>query len=245
MSAEKFLIFDIPVRMNECGPDGFLRQQIWFDYLQHVAAVHAEEMGFGMSAVRERCLIWVLSRIKLKLEAEPRYDDVVRIETYPNGADRLFAKRQFILSSAKTGKRFGAASSFWLTLDFPTLRPRLPSTVLDLDVSNNLEREDFFPSLGKLSGGETGDPATHAIRASHIDLNDHLNNSYYAEFTSDWLAQKLGKAVRFKELQINFNRAMVFGEELRVSGRLDGNAFFVEGTDSASGKNSFHAQGLI
>lgn len=245
MSGENSFVLDIPVRVNECGADGFLRQQIWFDYLQHVAAVHAEEMGFGLSAVQERRLIWVLSRIKLKLEAEPGVNDVVRVETYPNGADRLFAKRQFILSSAKTGTRFGVASSFWLTLELPSLRPRLPASVLDLDVANNLDREDFFPSLGKLASSELGDPVVHAIRASHIDLNDHLNNAYYAEFAGDWVAQKSGKPVRFKELQINFNRAMQFGETLSVCGRIDGNTFFVEGTDCASGKNSFHAQGLI
>lgn len=245
MSDEKVLVFDIPVRMNECGPDGFLRQQIWFDYLQHVAAVHAEEMGFGISAVRERCLIWVLSRIKLKLESEARYDDVVRIETYPNGAERLFAKRQFILSSAATGKRFGVASSFWLTLDVPSLRPKLPASVLDLDIVNNLSREDFFPGLGKITCSDCGSPVVHAIRASHIDLNNHLNNSYYAEFSSDWVSRSVGRVVRFKELQINFNRAMQFGEELQVSGKIDGNVFFVEGTDVASGKNSFHAQGVF
>lgn len=245
MSSEHFLIWETSVRMNECGPDGFLRQQIWFDYLQHAAAVHAEKMGFGLSAVRERRMIWVLSRIKLKLDSEPEYNDVVRVETYPNGFERLFAKRQFILSSAKTGTRFGVASSFWLSLELPTLRPRPPASALGIDAMLNAGREDFFPSLGKLSAENTGDAVMHKIRASHIDLNKHLNNSYYAEYATDWLSQKLSAQTRFRELQINFNREMVFNEELSVSGRIDGNAFFVEGTERASGKNSFCAQGIF
>ena len=239
------MIAEFPVRMNECGPDGALRQHVWFDYLQHAAAVHAEQMGFGLSAVRERQMIWVLSRICVQTDAAPTHDDIVRIETYPNGAERLFAKRQFILSSAKTGTRFGVASSFWLCLDFPSLRPRPAATALGLDGTMNADREDFFPSLGKLSGDGLDDAVTHKIRASHIDLNKHLNNSYYAEYAMDWVSQKLGAPTRFKKIQINFNREMVFGEELSVRGKIDGNAFFVEGNDAASGKNSFHAQGVI
>lgn len=243
MSSENFLISEFPVRMNECGPDGFLRQQIWFDYLQHAAAVHAEKMGFGLSAVRERRMIWVLSRICVKTDSAPTHEDVVRVETYPNGFERLFAKRQFILSSAKTGTRFGVASSFWLSLELPSLRPRPPAAALGIDATLNADREDFFPNLGKLSGDGLGDEVVHKIRASHIDLNKHLNNSYYAEYAMDWVAQKLGAPMRFKQLQINFNREMVFGEKLAVRGKIDGNAFFVEGTDCDSGKNSFHAQG--
>lgn len=246
MSEPKSLICDIPVRMNECAPDGTLRRHVWLDYLQHMAAVHAEKLGFGMSAILEKKLIWVLSRLKIQLVASPHYDDVVRIETYHNGVDRLFAKRQFVLSSARTGERFGCASSFWLCVEVPAMRPRPPLAALGPALKDNEDREDFFPSLDKLPLPENAaDPVIHNIRASHIDLNNHLNNSYYCQYTLDWVAKKIGKLVHFSELQINFNRAMQFGEDLVVTGTLDGNSFSVEGRDRESGKNSFQAQGVF
>lgn len=246
MEGPKSLVCDIPVRMNECAPDGTLRRHVWFDYLQHLAAVHAESLGFGMSAIREKKLIWVLSRLKIHLDGSPRYDDVVRVETYHNGTDRLFAKRQFVLSSAKTGERFGCASSFWLCVEVSAMRPRPPSAALGLNDKDNADREDFFPKLDKLPLPENAsDPVVHNIRASHIDLNDHLNNSYYCQYALDWVAKKIGKLVHFSELQINFNRAMQFGEDLVVTGTLDGDAFLIEGKDRESGKNAFQAQGTF
>lgn len=244
MEDKKSLICDIPVRMNECAPDGTLRRHVWFDYLQHLAAVHAESLGFGMSAIREKKLIWVLSRLKIHLDASPHYDDVVRVETYHNGVDRLFAKRQFVLSSAKTGERFGYASSFWLSVEVPVMRPRPPAVALGLNLKDNENREDFFSVLDKLPLPENpSDPVIHNIRASHIDLNNHLNNSYYCQYALDWVAKKIGKLVHFSELQINFNRAMQFGEDLVVAGTLDGDTFLIEGKDRESGKNSFQACG--
>ena len=243
--AEKHLILDMPVRMNECGPDGYLRSNIWFDYLQHMAAEHAERLGFGLSAVKERNLIWVLSRIKVQMDAYPRFDDILRIETYHNGFEKLFAKRQFIVTSAKTGERFGVGSSCWLTVDTTTMRLKPPVKMLNGELNENLDREDFFPVLDKLAApGELEMEQCHQVLSSHIDLNNHLNNTYYGEYTLDWLSAKLGRFVRFKDIQINYNQAMLLNGELAVRGKLTAdNGFYVEGTDCAGGKNSFQASG--
>lgn len=244
--AEKFLALELPVRMNECGPDGYLRAHICFDYLQHMAAVHAEKMDFGISAVQRRGLIWVLSRMIVHMDAYPRYDDVLRLETYHTGQERIFSKRQYVIKSALTGTRFGYASSFWLILDKNTLRPRPPQSVLDLAEAENRELPEFFPMADKLPVlVDASDPVEHYVSASHIDLNVHLNNTYYSEYALDWVARKLGKHVRFKEIQINYNRAMTFGETLVVTGSLDGNTFAVEGADRGDGKNSFQARGTF
>jgi len=246
MDDPKKLVMEIPVRVNECGPDRKLRGYIWFDYLQQIASDHAEKLGFGMTAILEKKLIWVLSRLKLHLDEYPDYDDTVLLETYPNGTDKLFARRQFILGSKKTGRRLGFASSAWLVLDAASFRPKPPCAALDYDLNINLDREDFFPGLAKLPAVEAPElPVTHNISASHIDMNDHLNNTYYSEYALDWIARRTGALVRFKEIQINYNRAMKFGEDLTVSGKVDGDRFMVEGADAASGKNSFQAAGVF
>ena len=243
--AEKNMILEMPIRMNECGPDGKLRSHVWFDYLQHIAAIHAEKLGFGISAIKENSLIWVLSRIKVVMDDAPGYDDVLRIESYHNGTEKLFAKRQFIVSSAKSGKRFGYASSFWLTLELPTFRPRPPAVFLKEMANDNVEKEEFFPMLDKLvCPGELTCELRYNINSSVIDLNDHLNNTFYSAYALDWVAGMLQTHVQFKEIQVNYNRAMQFGEELIVKGCLIGDdGFYVEGIDRESGKNSFQATG--
>ena len=157
---------EMPILMGSCGPDGTLRSHIFFDYLQHIAAWNAEEMGFGMSAIKENNLIWVLSRLKLQIEKSPRYDDVMRVETYHNGTERIFAKRQFALYNAKTGERFACATSYWMCLQLPTLRPKAPAAALGDGIYANAEKPDFFPHLEKLeSPAPCVDPVVHTIGA--------------------------------------------------------------------------------
>ena len=79
-----------------------------------------------------------------------------------------------------------------------------------------------------------------------IDYNRHLNNAYYAMFTEEWLAEKTGSLIRMTELQLNFNGSTGFGEELVCTGNIGSNGeFYVEGTHTVSGKNSFQARGIF
>ena len=63
-------------------------------------------------------------------------------------------------------------------------------------------------------------------------------------FTEDWLGEKLGKMVRFDELQINFNQSTGYGDKLICAGLLEEDGRFqVAGTQESSGKNAFVALG--
>ncbi len=242
--SDRRMVLDMPVRINEFGPDDRLHGHAWFNYMQHIAAAHAEKIGFGMTALKEKGMAWILSRVKMHLDDSPYHDDILRVETYPNGVDRLFAKRQFKFSSAVTGKVFGLASSYWLVLALPEMRLR-PPMAMGVDPELNRELEDFFPGLDRLESRETVNPVIHEIPASHIDLNNHLNNTHYCEYALNWISRQTGKIARISDIQLNYNHAVVLGGRLEVCGHLENDNFYVEGRDLESGKNSFQAEGIF
>ena len=118
---------DYKVQLNDISCDAKMRSWVIFNFLQDAAGRHADELGVGLKQLRQSDLSWVLSRIKVKMDDFPEYGDVLRISTYPSGFDRLFAYRQFVLSSAVSGKRFGVAGSAWLTLNPENFRPVSPA----------------------------------------------------------------------------------------------------------------------
>ena len=238
---------DYKIQLNDISIDAKVRSWVIFNYLQDAAGAHADELGVGLKQLRQSDLSWVLSRIKVKMDDFPEYGDVLRVSTYPSGFDRLFAYRQFVLSSAITGKRFGVAGSAWLTLNPENFRPVSPVKHFAGLSGWEYEGEIWFQqdTLGKLVPDENCDtPVIQRISCTQIDYNRHLNNSYYAMFTEDWLSEKSGRMVRFDELQINFNQSTGYGDKLSCTGILDDNGNFqVSGTQESSGKNAFTAQG--
>ena len=234
--------------LNDISADARMRSWVLFDLLQDAAGGHADQLGVGLKQLRESNLSWVLSRIRLQMDSFPRYGETVKVTTYPSGFERLFAYRQFLLSSAETGKVFGRAGSAWLTLNTENLRPVSPAKYFAGLPEWEFEGETFFQgeNLEKLlpPAEELNTPLFQRISGAWIDYNRHLNNAYYAMFTEDWISQQAAAPVRMTEIQINFNSSTAFGETLAVSGLLTGpGRFFVSGTNQRTGKNAFQASG--
>lgn len=237
-------VLDMPVRVNEFGQTGVMHVHCWFNYMQHIASVHAEEIGFGLAALKEKGFIWVLSRVRLHIEESPAIDDIMRVETYPNGVDRLFAKRQFRMTSLKSGRILGYASSYWLVVDMATQRLKTPGDV-GVDTNLNADLPDFFPVLGRIASVDAKNLQTRRIAPTCIDLNQHLNNAYYCQYGADWLADNAGDNVSIREVQINFNHAVKAGETLSIGGIVEGKAFSIEGQAMEAGKNAFQMEGML
>ena len=235
------------VRLNDIGPDSQVRNHIIFDYLQDSAARHAGILGVGMSSLRDLNIIWVLARMQLHMDRYPKSGETVLVRTYPKGLSRLFAVRHYELFNKETGERYGYASSFWLTLDWKTLRPLNPAQIVKEHLPKNEEKEGFLPDPGKLPQATgCGDSISVTAAQSHIDYNDHMNNAYYVMFTQDYLAHHFQRSVFFHDIKINFNTSVKFGESFQCIGDADPEtgAFTVSGI-LPDGRNVFTAAGIF
>ena len=246
MKNEQFVIC-CPVRLNDISIDGKVRSWVIFDYLQDAAGKHADQLGLGLKQLRKSDLSWVLSRIRVRMESFPEYGDTVQVATYPSGFDRLFAYRQFVLSSAQTGKIFGVAGSAWLTLNPENFRPVSPAKYLTGLPQWEFEGDIYFQgdSLGKLPPPEVelATPVQQRVSTALVDYNNHLNNAFYAMFTEDWLGVRQNGLVRMSEIQVNFNASTPFGSSLTCSGHLEEDGSFYVAGVQPEGKNAFQAAG--
>ena len=245
----KPFVIDYPVRLNDISVDAKMRSWSVFNYLQDAASCHADHLGVGLKQLRDSDLSWVLSRIRVRMDEFPEYGDTLRISTYPSGFSRIFAYRQFVLTSAESGKFFGVAGSAWLTLNPANFRPISPAKHFTGLPQWEFEGETFFQeeTLDKLSAPaeELTTPVEQRISAGQIDYNRHLNNAFYAMFTENWLGRQLDAPARFREIQINFNQSTAIDETLICTGTLhDDGRFCVSGTQQNSGKNAFIANGI-
>ncbi len=231
------------IRHSEADRHGRVKLAAWFDFLQEAAANHATELGVGLAALLRNEQLWVLSRLHLRLAGSPQIGDTITVETYPNGIERLFAKRQFrILDSA--GNETGCASSRWLLLGREKLRPAKPDFLQEL-LPDNSAFPDYFPLSGKHLFRNLVPEFSSPVRYTMEDVNGHMNNAQYAGLTQDYLALRSGGAPpRIAELEIQFHAAVRMSDELAVAGECSEKAFFVQGCNQA-GSGIFSAEGTL
>ena len=238
---------DFTVRYSEVNQFGILKLQSLFDYLQQIAAEHANSLGFGMHALYDKNMIWVLSKMSIKICGSFRPEQKITVATYPSTVERIFFRREFELFDSANGEVLAQASSFWLLLDSVKMRP-LRRNVLEGVRLDNPELPIFiesFPTLpAELPTAE--DAFISDVKFSQMDINQHLNNAQYAALTEDAVFEKLQKPFKFKEINVSFIQAQKYPDKLATSVNIsDSGAFQLESRNIAQQNTAFSAFGTL
>jgi acyl-ACP thioesterase len=174
-----------------------------FNFMQEAASRHAEALGVSIQQLLSENYTWLLSRLKIKIASFPVWQDQIKISTWPSGAQRLFALRDFELQD-KDNQIVAAAVSAWLVLDVQKRRPvRIGPFVERL---KPLEGDHILPdTLDKLPGLEfRTHEKTIVVRYRDLDINQHVNNVSFVEWLVESIPIKVLNTSVLAELEINF-----------------------------------------
>ena len=202
------------VRANETDMRGAVTPASLCNYLQEIAGYHAEDLGFGIDAMRAKGITWMMSGLHLVIKRQPMWRERLEITTWPSGSrGRLVATRDFLVHDV-AGREVLAGVSEWLLVDTTTLKvTRLPGALLSL-VPEGAERASV-PEAARLSEPEDGSGAEwverYVVRRCDIDFNQHANNVCYVE----WLMEALPDSFAERDLarlDISYRAAAVRGD---------------------------------
>lgn len=184
-------------------------------YLQEIAAGHAEELGFGFARMSELNVYWVLSNIRIELARLPRRDEQITIRTWPSGYSRTVATREFV-GTDRGGNEIFLAGSDWMVINKSTNRlknlfrldlglPKAGQKALSNEMSR-LERRGQYHSVESIR-----------VPYSSIDLNGHVNNTEYVR----WGVDALRRAFKFDgdicSLQVTYLSEVFEDDEVEIA----------------------------
>ena len=220
--------YQFKVRSYECGADGRATLPTVCNFLQEAASLHAASLGFGKGdfAAAGENISWVLTRMVVKMDRYPKWEDEVTVETFPRGGRKIVAWRDFEVKDAK-GQTLGVASSEWMIIDLATRKIHaIPEKVFAANDPANvpvLGLEPFakfrFPETGKLfdcsdcsdCSIEKSKAMTFTAMKSQIDLNGHVNNVHYIS----WMLEPCDSRCP-AEMEVVFRSETFAGDEVRV-----------------------------
>jgi medium-chain acyl-[acyl-carrier-protein] hydrolase len=171
--------------------------------LQDMAWFHAARQGHGRKDLEKRKNFWVLTRQKLYMERWPTWGEEIEIRTWirpPNGA---FISRDFeILHS---GERVGASTTSWLMLSAESRKPvRGDTTQLGFTPRADYELDFSADKINLLPESELIQLTQFEVRNSDLDLNQHVNNTRYAQWVLDSIPAAWHQTFDLHEYEVNF-----------------------------------------
>lgn len=213
---------EFTVSSYEVNPSGKARLTTMANYFQEIAYQHANELGFGYRDMKERHTMWLLSRMRIRMERYPAWDERVVLETWPSGVEKLFAARDFRVS-APSGEQLGVASSYWLIVDLNTHRPVKPREELERYANILFGKPVFSDGIEKIIPAGSQKPLnSHTVSWSDLDVIGHANNVKYMEWALDAVrnGSNPGKESwkQVLEFRIQFMKETRMGDEVVIHG---------------------------
>lgn len=199
---------------NMCGVNQIIKPSGLLDILQSVAGEHAEILGIGYEALKEKGYAFVLARIKYDLYRPiTKYSKIV-VETTPLVPGRIDFDRDFEIYDFNTNELIGVATSKWIIIDLNTRRICRSSVFTYLC---DVREKGNYDSFDKLTIEESilDNEIAYVVRYNDIDFIGHMNNTKYADalvfknsvkhFQIDFLHEvKLNNVLNIKYDENNF-----------------------------------------
>lgn len=185
-------------------------------FLLQAASKHAEERGFGYSAMTEKGKAWVLSRMHIQLREYPTNETQITVNTWVTDINKLFTERCFSIQD-QDGKEVGYARSLWAALDVET---RKPISILEMKGLNEyvLQKECPLEAISKIAQpkGDSKLAGGFTVQYSDIDINKHLNSLKYIEHFVDVFPIEMYHDKEIRHFHINYLFEGHYSEKLQI-----------------------------
>ena len=200
----------------DLNPKGQARLTTMANFFQEMAYHHASHLGFGYDDMNEKQTMWVLSRMRIRINQYPVWDERVKVETWHKGMDRLFGLRDFRVTDS-SDRVIGFASSAWLILDSKTKRPVRPTE--EVLSHGKGDKSVFKEKLEKIQIPDVKeDTISRKVVFSDLDIMGHVNNVKYMEWCIDSAMGKGNIDQEIREIEINFMHETLLGDIICISG---------------------------
>lgn len=221
---------DYILRASDFDKYNRIKPSAVLELFQDAAGQHAEEIGVGYDAMLARSYFWVLIRVKFRIMSNPAGSQKVILKTWPLEPHRLCYRREFCIEN-DAGERLIEGSSEWAVLHSEKRRLAADANLYPFTEGYHTEMI-FEDKLSKVFDFEESCEARVVNPGfCEIDLNNHVNNTKYANYVMDTVAPKQDDVLEV--FQIDYRREVFEGMQLHLFHKRDGNEILVKGVNDS------------
>lgn len=211
------LIIKSRIESFDVQPNGNVKISSLLKLFQKAAGDELLDTPFSFFNLASRSVAFVLTKMTVKILKDIKIYDELEIITHPRKIRGASYPRDFIVKV--NGETAVIARSVWALLDIEKRHVLRPSAIADLGEIPTSEADSFdiedvrrIVDVNPLS--ETN---VRKVEYSHLDMNNHLNNTYYSDFIFDSIDNSSRVSDKGMYLQINYKTEARLGDTLKIS----------------------------
>ena len=152
-------------------------------YLEDIGGIHSNIAGYGLLDIERNKKTWVLIDWKLEFIRRPNYSENLRVKTWSNGVEKIYALRDFYMYD-ENNEIVAKATSKWVLID---IENKTISKLTD-EVMNAYTVEPEKAFEGKIEKLKEPENYINSVKVKitkdMLDVNGHVHNINYIDFVT-------------------------------------------------------------
>lgn len=192
------------------------------DYLQGIAILHSDEIGYTTKWFLDNHLGWALVGWNVNIYRNPLEKELLTIDTWTENYRRVQADRDFQIKDEK-GCLILEASSRWFLMDTERRKPaRLKEEFFSPYIFENsppCAKQNYKIKVpGNIS--VTSESVYTVIRRD-TDTNNHAKNVVYIDWAMDSSPDNLYENYRISQIKAVYKKECYLGEQVKCTALID------------------------
>ncbi|MBO4818543.1 MAG: hypothetical protein J5528_00240 [Firmicutes bacterium] len=205
-----------PVLLSLCDCSGKLSVTGTLDIFMDMATLHEEASGFGVYAMLEKGLYWIVGKNRIHFTSRPKMMDDVVIKTFFMKPSRLFVNREYRITD-KEGRVLVTGETEWLVATencekLVSVRDYIPGSF------EYPEKALFEERMKKVSKDFSPEQLTgkYEVRPTDVDFVGHMNNAAYSRAVMSFIPNSELKGREIKDVEIFYALQCKEGDVLSI-----------------------------
>lgn len=197
--------------------------------MQRITEKAMSEQGISYSRLEEKHLIWVMCFMEIRINRMPSDGEILEIYTWP-GKERFgMCSRRMVMYSPEGGECLIESTMLSSAVDRDTRKMITPAASEISFPIVEFADEPAFPKLYE-KGIRTPLTQQHEVSIHEIDINEHVNNSFYLDWAENLLGDYSDRMhENVKRIWINYEREILAGETVVFHYGIEKGTLFVKG----------------
>lgn len=204
------------VESYDVQPNGNIKISSLLKLFQKAAGDELLSTPFNSFALAEKNIAFVITKMTLKMLCDVKIYDELEITTYPRKIRGVSYPRDFIVKC--NGKNVVLANSVWVLIDLEKRHVIRPTAISELGEISTSEQDTFvLEDIRRiLKPQEMPHLCSRRVEYSYLDMNNHLNNTFYSDFIFDSITCDAPSSDTGMYLQINYKNEARYGNTINI-----------------------------
>ncbi len=236
------ITINMRVESYDVQPNGNIKLSSLLKMLQKAAGDDVNRTDLNYFNLADNNIAFVLTKMCVKILSDIKVYDELSVISHPRKTRGASFPRDFIIKCGDN--TVAVARSMWVLLDLEKrtiLRPSAIESIGSLPTNDVDDVFDIADVRRNLDASRLSRTDVRRVEYSHLDMNNHLNNTFYSDFIFNLINNNRDSDAGMY-MQINYKAEARHGDELSIHYTFnDNNSYDFVADNITNGKNCFSA----